>query len=469
MKDEPAVSFGDLAAVTMGRLILPGEEGYDAARRVWNAIIDRRPAVILRCEGLDDIVEGVRYAALHGLSVSVRGGGHNVAGHAVGDGALMLDLSAMRRVTVDREARLAWVEGGATWAEVDAATQAHGLATPGGLISETGVGGLTLGGGVGWLRSQHGLTIDNLVAAEVVTADGTVCIASADSHTDLFWALRGGGGNFGVVARFCLALHHFGPGVMFALPIYLAEDGAGPIRAWRDYLADKSDEVASLCEFSTLQGGPDIPAEHWGKRCFTLAAIFAGDVEEGERVLEPLRHLGRLAADFSGRMAYIDAQRLFDPLYPAGAYRCYWKSHLLGKLTDEMIDEGLANALTNPSDRSISSFWNFGGATSRVPADATAFGDRSFGWMYSLDSVWEQEADDEAVISWTRAAWERFRRHALDGRLYLNFAGLDDDGPELTHVAFGRNFERLAAVKLRYDPKNMFRFNQNISPAQETN
>jgi FAD/FMN-containing dehydrogenase len=443
---------------------LPGEAAYDATRAVWNAMISRYPAAILRCTSQDDVLEGVRFAAKHGLSVSIKGGGHNVAGHAVGDGSLMLDLSPMRGVAVDPVARTAWVEGGATWAEVDAAAQAHGLATPGGLISETGVGGLTLSGGVGWMRSKHGLSIDNLIAAEVVTADGSVCLASADSHSDLFWALRGGGGNFGVVVRFCFALHPFGPEVMFALPVYLAADGAGPIRFWRDFLADKSDTVASLCEFSTLPESPDIPAEHWAKRCFTLAAIYSGDAAEGERLLAPLRALGSLAVDFSGRMPYVEAQKLFDPLYPTGAFRCYWKSHLLTTLTDEMIDEGLTNAIASPSDRSISSFWDFGGATARVPADATAFGDRSFGWMYSLDSVWEWAEDDKKVMGWTRNAWARFRRHSHDGRLYLNFAGQDDDSAELTRDAFGRNYARLSAIKRQYDPGNMFRFNQNIPP-----
>ena len=461
----PNLPFDDLASRTAGGVFLPGDAGYDAARIVWNAMISRHPAAILRCTCRDDIVEGVRFAGRHGLAVSIKGGGHNVAGHAVGEGALMLDLSPMRGVVVDPVARTAWVEGGATWAEVDAAAQVHGLATPGGLISETGVGGLTLSGGVGWMRSRHGLSIDNLVAAEVVTADGEVCLANAESHGDLFWALRGGGGNFGAVARFCFALHPFGPEVMFALPIYLAADGAGPIRFWRDFLADKSDTVASLCEFSTLPESPDIPAQHWGKRCFTLAAIHAGDAAEGERLLAPLRDLGPLAADFSGRMPYVEAQKLFDPLFPTGAFRCYWKSHLLTTLTDEMIDEGLANAIASPSDRSISSFWNFGGATARVPADATAFGDRSFGWMYSLDSVWERAEDDEKVMGWTRAAWTRFRRHSHEGRLYLNFAGQDEDSAELTRDAFGRNLDRLSAIKRRYDPGNMFRFNQNILPA----
>ena len=465
MQSHPASpSFHELGASTTGAVLVPGDAGYDTVRGVWNAMISRHPAAILRCLTRDDIVAGVRFAAAMGLAVSVRGGGHNVAGHAVGDGALMLDLSPMRGVSVDPVARTAWVEGGATWAEVDSATQAHGLATPGGLISETGVGGLTLSGGIGWLRSKHGLSIDNLIAAEVVTADGSVRLASASDHPDLFWALRGGGGNFGVVSRFCFALHPIGPEVMFACPIYLARDGAGPIRYWRDFLADKSGVIGSLVEFSTVPDSLDFPAEHWGQRVFAIAAVYAGAAEEGEAVLAPLRDLGPLVADFSGRMAYADVQKLFDPLFPTGAYRCYWKSHFMTGLSDEMIDEGLANAVASPSNRSISSFWNFGGATAAVPAEATAFGDRSFGWMYSLDSVWERAEEDDRIMDWTRSAWTRFRRHSHQGRLYLNFAGQDADSAALTRDAFGRNYDRLAAIKTHYDPGNMFRFNQNIPP-----
>jgi hypothetical protein len=450
----------------LNALLRPGSEAYDAARIVWNGMIDRRPAAILRCRSVEDIRAGVRWAAGQGLPVSIKAGGHNVAGHAVGEGALMLDLSGMRGVTVDPVARLAWVEGGALWADVDAATQAHGLATPGGLISETGVAGLTLSGGVGWLRSRHGLTIDNLLAAEVVTATGDLVRADASENPDLFWALRGGGGNFGVVARFCFALHPLGPEVMFCAPIYPASAGAGPIRFWRDFVSRHADVVGSLVEFSTVPESEDYDRTYWGQRCYTLGAVYAGDAAEGEALVAPLRALGPLVADFSGRMDYCDVQKLFDPLFPTGQFRCYWKSHLLRELGDAMIDEGLQNALDNPSDRSISSFWNFGGATARVPAGETAFGDRSFGWMYSLDSVWERPEDDERVRGWTRARWERFRRHALDGRLYLNFAGQDEDSPDLTRSAFGREFARLAEIKAKWDPRNMFRFNQNIPPAR---
>ena len=447
-----------------GDLLAPGDDGYDAARSVWNGMIDRRPLAISRCKSVEDVIASVRFAGLHGLPVSIRGGGHNVAGHAVCDGGLMIDLSPMRGVRVGPGTRSAAVQGGALWADVDAATQAHGLATPGGLISETGVAGLTLSGGVGWLRSAHGLSIDNLLAVDIVTADGMLTRASPTEHADLFWAIRGGGGNFGVVVNFEFKLHPVGPTVMFAAPIYPLSAGAGPIKFWRDFLADKSDVVGSLCEFSTVAESGDYPQAFWGTRCYTLAAVYAGDAADGERLLQPLRELGPMVTDFSGQMPYCDVQKLFDPLYPAGEFRCYWKSHLLSQLTNEAIDEAIENAAASPSDKSISSLWNFGGATAAISAEATAFGDRSFGWMYSLDSVWRDAANDEAVMDWTRSAWNRARRHSHEGRLYLNFAGQDADSDELTRSAFGKHYGRLAQVKKRYDPSNMFRFNQNIRP-----
>jgi FAD/FMN-containing dehydrogenase len=359
-----------------GDIFMPGDSGFDEARAVWNAMIDRRPAIIARCRNTGDVIASVRLAGTRNLPIAIRGGGHNVAGHAVCDEGVMIDLSLMRGVDVDAVRRVAVAQGGALWRDVDAATQAHGLATPGGLISDTGVAGLTLSGGIGWLRAQHGLSIDNLVAADVVTADGALIRASADENSDLLWALQGGGGNFGVVVRFEFALHPIGPEVMFAAPIYAMEDGPGPIRAWRDFLARHGDRVGSLCEFSAAAEGEDFPEEHWGKRVYTLACVFNGDAEEGEALLQPLRELGDLVTDFSDRMNYCDVQQLFDTLMPAGDFRCYWKARYLTELPNEMIDLAMENASAAPSDNSISSLWNFGGATSRVAADATAFGDR---------------------------------------------------------------------------------------------
>ena len=448
-----------------GTVLAAGDAGYDAARAVWNAMIDRRPALVVRPVDTSEVRTAVLAAVAHGLPISVRGGGHNVAGHAVGEGALMLDLSALRAVDVDPVARVAYVGGGATWGEVDRASQVHGLATPGGLISDTGVGGLTLSGGIGWLRSAHGLAIDNLVGAEVVTADGSIVQATANGpHADLLWALRGGGGNFGVVTRFELALHPLGPSVYFCGPVYALDAGAGPIRFWRDFLADKHDRVGSLVEFSTIPANPDYPEAAWGRRVYTVAAMFAGDAAEGEALLEPLREQGSLVTDFSGRMPYTDVQRLFDTVAPFGQYRCYWKSRYLATLDDAAIDKMLAHNVRPPSPNSLSSIWNFGGATARVPADATAFGDRSMPWMTSFDSMWTAGADDAANIAWTRAGWDGMAPWAAGNRIYLNFPGHGEDA-SLIEQAFGaRNHDRLRAIKRRYDPSNVFRFNANIEP-----
>ncbi|MCA0928427.1 FAD-binding oxidoreductase [Ruegeria profundi] len=446
-----------------GKVIRPGHQGYDSARAVWNAMIDRRPGVIVQCQNTEDVISAVNHARAKDLPISIRGGGHNVAGHAVCDDGVMIDLSGMRSVTVDPEKRIALVDGGALWRDVDVASQAHGLATPGGLISDTGVAGLTLSGGIGWLRAKHGLSIDNLVAANVVTADGSLVRASAEENSDLLWALKGGGGNFGVVTQFEFALHPIGPEVMFAAPVYAVDDGPAPIRAWRDLMKKHGDLVGSLCEFSTA-GGEDFPQEMWGKKVYTLACVYNGDAADGETLLQPLRELDNIVVDFSGRMTYCDLQQIFDTLMPAGEFRCYWKARYLSDLSDEMIDLAMNNALTAPSDASISSLWNFGGATTNVAANATAFGDRSMGWMYSLDSVWSDPKDDASNIAWSRDGWDAAAPFGHKGRAYLNFPGHGEDGDALTRASFGENFARLVEIKTKYDPQNRFCFNQNIRP-----
>lgn len=462
----PAEALDALRGNVAGEVLGPADEGYDAARAVWNAMIDRHPAVILRPSSSLDVAAAVDFARAHGLPVSVRGGGHNVAGHGVGDGSVMVDLSRMRGVDVDAERRIARVQGGATWGDVDRATQAHGLATPGGLISDTGVGGLTLSGGIGWLRSRYGLCIDNLVAAEVVTADGVVRRADQDEDADLLWALKGGGGNFGVVTTFEFALHPVGPTVMFAAPIYPIEAGAEPIRFWRDFLADKGDRVGSIVEFSTIPEDPGYPQASWGRRVYTIAAVYAGDADEGEALLQPLRELGEVVTDFSGQIAYVELQRLFDAQTPAGEYRNYWKSRYLRGLPDEAIDAIVEGNQLPPSPNTLSSIWSFGGAMARVGASETAFGDRSMPWMFSVDSIWAEAGDDARNIEWTRSFWERMGAHSAGDRIYLNFPGHGEDAEKLVRSTFGDNFRRLAEVKQRYDPANIFRFNQNIRPAR---
>ena len=448
-----------------GEVLVSGQPGYDDARAVWNAMIDRKPLVIVKCKNADDVVKAVSYAREQNLPVSIRGGGHNVAGHAVCDDGVMINLSLMRGVQVDAKMRRARVEGGATWGDVDAETQKFGLATPGGLISDTGVAGLTLSGGIGWLRSAYGLCIDNILSVEIVTADGHKLTASDAENADLFWAIRGGGGNFGVVTMFEFALHPVGPQVMFCAPIYALEAGAGPIRFWRDFMADKNDKVGSTVEFSTVPEDDEFPREAWGKRVYTIAAVYAGDADEGEKLLQPLRDQGELVTDFSGQIEYCELQKLFDTLMPAGDFRCYWKSHYLNGLSDEVIDMIVQGNAQPPSPNTLSSIWNFGGATADVAADATAFGDRSMPYMFSIDSVWSDAADDDANIDWTRSFWQRMRAHSQHGRMYLNFPGQGEEGEKMLEDTFGANYPRLCEIKRNYDPDNRFRFNQNLKPA----
>ncbi len=460
-----STKLAELKTAIMGKVLSPSDDEYARARMVWNAMIDKKPAVIVQCKSSSDVAEAVNYARQSGLPISVRGGGHNVAGHAVCDDGVMIDLSLMRHVQVNAPSKLAWVDGGATWRDVDSETQKYGLATPGGLISDTGVGGLTLSGGIGWLRSRYGLCIDNMVSAQVVTADGNIVNASKSENADLFWAIRGGGGNFGVVTGFEFKLHELGPKVMFCAPIYPIEAGPEPIKFWRNFMSSKNHEVGSLVEFSTVAEGPDFPKEYWGKKVYTMAAVYAGDADEGEKILQPLRELGEMAADFSGQMDYCDVQQLFDTLMPAGEYRCYWKSHYLNGLSDEALDTILNNFQKTPSPNTLSSIWNFGGATADVAADATAFGDRSMPYMFSMDSVWREPSDDEKNINWTRNFWARMKDYSQDGRMYLNFPGQGEEGAKLLEDTFGENYSRLRAIKKKYDPDNLFRFNQNIQPA----
>jgi len=451
-----------------GDVLAPNDSAYDTARSIWNAMIDRKPALIARCLNSRDVSAALTFAAAQDLPVSIRGGGHNVAGHAVCDDGLMIDLSGMRSVAVDAEARTARVAGGATWGDVDAASQAHRLVTPGGLVSDTGVAGLTLSGGIGWLRSRYGLCIDNMLGVEIVTADGEIRRANEQQNADLFWAVRGGGGNFGVITEFEFQLYPLGPEVMFCAPIYALECGAEPIRFWRDFLSDKSDRIGSLVEFSTVPESDDFPSESWGKQVYTIAAVYAGDAEEGERVMQPLREVAPLVTDFSGRLPYCELQKLFDELMPAGQFRCYWKSLYLDRLTDELIDDILDGVTSVPSPNTLSSIWNFGGATAQPSADATAFGDRSMPWMYSIDSVWEGAGNDEKNIGWTRDLWGRMQKYSHNGRMYLNFPGQGEEGDKLLEDTFGAdNFKRLREIKAKYDPDNRFRFNQNIRPSND--
>jgi FAD/FMN-containing dehydrogenase len=467
MDRAPVPAADDVAALRTslrGRLLAPGDDGYDATRVVWNGMIDRRPAFIVCCAGVADVIESVAFARRHALPLSIRGGGHNVAGYAVCDGGLMIDLSAMRAVRVDPAVRRAWVQGGALWGDVDCETTVFGLATPGGLISQTGVAGLTLSGGFGWLRGTHGLCVDNLEAVDIVTADGRLLHAGADEHADLFWAVRGGGGNFGVVTGFTFRLHPIPPAMMFCGPAYPEARAAELIALWRDFMVHAPAALSSLAEFSTIPDDPAYPEAARGQRVISLAAVYDGPADEGEALVAPLRAFGAPLADFSDIMPYRTIQSLYDAIFPKGRDRCYWKSLYLRTLDNDVIGDIVAHLAKRPSDMTYSSIWAFGSTVQRVPAAATAFGDRSAPFMLSFDAIWPSPRDDGANIEWARAAWSDLQRYGT-GRMYLNFPG-HGEGDDLVQSALGPDiYAKLAQVKRVYDPSNLFRMNQNILPA----
>jgi FAD/FMN-containing dehydrogenase len=464
-----AATIEALRASLRGHLFQPGDGGYDGARLIWNGMFDKKPDLIARCRGTADVIEAVKFARENGLLTAVRCGGHNSAGSGSCDGGILIDLSAMNAVHVDPKVRLARVQGGATWGDFDREAQLYGLATPGGLISATGVGGLTLAGGLGWLRGKYGLSLDNLVSVDIVTADGVLRTVSESENADLFWGVRGGGGNFGVITSFEFKVHPVGPVVMFLAPVYRAEDAPRVMRGWRDFMATAPDEIGgTLVEFSTIAATPEYPEEAWGAKVITLAGVWAGPADEGERAVQPLRELADPLLDFSGQMPYCEVQRLYDGLFPKGVHRAYFKSVYLNDLDDAMIDEIAPRAADRASDLTLCSVWYMGGAVRRVAGDATAFGDRGMSWMLSIDGIWKDAADDEKNLAWARAFWADMK-HYSNGRAYLNFAGLGEEGQELVRTSYGAaNYERLVALKTKYDPTNLFQLNQNIEPrAQE--
>lgn len=458
--DEAAIT--QLAAGLRGALVRPDDAGYAEARRIWNGMIDRRPALIVRCRGAADVIQAVRFAREHRLLVSVRGGGHNVAGHAVADGGLMIDLSPMKGVHVDPRARTARVEGGATWGDLDHETQPFGLAAPGGVISTTGVAGLTLGGGFGWLRRKYGLSCDSLLSADVVTAAGQLATASETENADLFWALRGGGGNFGVVTSFQFRLYPVGPAVMAALVFYPIEAAAQVLRGWRDVMAKAPDEISSNAMLDTIPPTPEWPEALHGTPVAVVVAVYSGAVEEGQRALQPLRELATPLADISQPLPYTALQQLFDPLFPEGR-QYYWKSLDLNRLDDAAITTLIAYADKRPSPQNLIDLWALGGAAGRVPAPATAFGDRSAPYTLVLNSSWGDPAQSQTNIAWTRELWGAMQPFS-PGSAYLNFPGFGEEGETLVRASYGANYARLARIKAQYDPDNLFRLNQNIPP-----
>jgi FAD/FMN-containing dehydrogenase len=386
-----------------------------------------------------------------------------VAGTAVVDDGIVIDLSLMREVRLDDSRRTVHVQGGATWGDVDAVTHPFGLATTGGVVSETGVAGLALSGGVSWQRRRDGMSIDNLVSAEVVLADGRHVRASAHENSDLFWAIRGGGGNFGIVTAFEFRLHELGPEVFKLEVAYPLDQAERVLTAWRDAVADAPDELSSHGAIWTLPVVPELPEHLRGRPFVGVGGMYAGDPEDGERITRPLRELGTPLLDMSGTLPYFDLQRSLDAYFPAGL-RYYWKALYLDRFGDAAISQTVDWSRGRPSPRTLVIIRHCGGAIGRVDAEATAFGDRSAEWMLSIDSTWDDPADDEVNISWTRAYWDDARRYS-DGKTYFNFPGLLEEGQSMIRDSYGRNLERLAQVKAKYDGDNLFRLNQNIRPA----
>lgn len=442
-----------------GKTFWPGAVEYDESRDVWNAAIDRRPAYVVRCQEVEDVQAALALASAQGLPVCVRGGGHNIAGSAVAEGAAMLDLTPMDRVTVDPAARTARVGGGATFAKLDAKTQAHGLAVPGGVVSTTGVGGLTLGGGIGWLARRHGLTVDSLVSADVVLADGRCVTASATSHPDLFWGLRGGGGNFGVVSCLEFKLHAVGPETCFGPTFFALEEAETVLAAYAKHAPALSPDACVWANLMTAPPAPVLP-DHWhGRKVLTLMQFHAGAPETAQADLAPLYGgVTPLGSGFAPR-PFVEAQSFLDGTYAFGA-RNYWRSHNHLALTPGMISDLVSLAQDLPTPDSELLICQLGGAVQDTPADATAFAHRDVQFMSTPGVRWTDPDKDLHMIGWLRAASERIAEHAVPGA-YVNFIAEDGSAQK----AFAQNLARLREIKGRYDPANMFRSNQNIQPA----
>ena len=434
-----------------GEVIRAGDDQYDSSRGVFNAMIDRRPLAVLRCHDSSDVGRGIAFARRHQLPLSVKGGGHNVAGNAVCDDGVVLDLSPMKGVQVDPTTRTARAGAGLLLGELDRATQEHGLATPLGVVSLTGIAGLTLGGGLGWLNRKHGLACDNLVGADVVTADGTVLHADADNHPDLFWALRGGGGNFGVVTAFEYRLHRVGP--------VLAGAVSHPLETAREFLTLHDDLIASAPD--ELSTAVSLALDPTGRPVITVALCWCGPHDQGQAVLEPLRSYGRPIFDEVGSIPYADWQSGPDAGFPSGRLH-YWKAGWLRDLTDASITTLLDRLHTIPSSFSGIGLQHMGGAAARVAPTATAFAHRAEQYDMLILSQWSDPADTHQNITWTRETFTAMEPHLSDA-VYVN--NLGDEGRTRVQAAYGANYERLVEVKRHYDPDNLFQLNQNIAPA----
>ncbi|MFZ5427396.1 MAG: FAD-binding oxidoreductase [Thermodesulfobacteriota bacterium] len=459
------VGEGDIEALRSalrGGLLLPGDPGYDPARAIWNAMIDRHPGLIVQALGAADVMLAVNFARKHCALLAVRGGGHNIAGNAVCEGGMMLDLSRMRSVHVDPVAKRARVEPGALLSDLDKETQAFGLAVPVGINSTTGVAGLTLGGGFGWTSRAFGLTIDSLISADIVTADGVLRRADSSRNSDLFWAVRGGGGNFGVVTSFEFKLNSLGPRVLAGLIIHPLSGGRTLMREYRRLAAGAPDELTVWLVLRKAPPAPFVPVEWHGREVLIIALCHAGALADGESAAAPFRALGKPIADLVGPHDFVNWQAAFDPLLTPGA-RNYWKSHDFKELGDDACDALLDAASRLPTDECEVFVGNLGGQVNRVPPGDTAFPRRDVNFIVNMHTRWRDPGQDEACIAWARGLFKALAPYSM-GSVYVNF--MPGDETDRIRGAFGTNYERLAEVKRRHDPDNLFRLNQNIPAAK---
>jgi FAD/FMN-containing dehydrogenase len=450
-----------------GRVLRPGDPGLRDSREVFNAMYPSNPGLTVLPSGTADVVQAVLFARQHSLLLAVRGGGHSVAGFSAGDAGFLIDLSPLSAVLVDRERRLVHVQGGALWGDVDRETQQFGLAAPGGNVSDTGVAGLTLGGGYGHVRRKFGLSADNVVEAQVVGADGEVRTVSATSHPDLFWAIRGGGGNFGVVTAFTFRLHELGPQVATAGGFFPISELGSVLRRWRAFVADAPEEVSSSVSAITLPDHELVPEAVRNRPVAALSAVYAGPIEEAATALLPLKHIGQPIIDTSGLLPYTVLQSGFDSILQRNHFQAYWKSQYLRELSDAAIEELTNKAQERPFPLTSVSVLHMGGAINRVSSDESAFAERSAPFLVSIDGLWMDPTDNQRNIAWVRSVWDSLRPYGT-GSVYLNFLGRDgeDDASIEVGTAHASNLQRLAKLKKLYDPENLFRLNNNVLPAR---
>ncbi len=456
-----AYAVAALSQGLRGRVLTADTPGYDDARTIWNAMIDKRPAVIARCASAADVRRAVRFARETGLDIAVRGGGHNIAGSALVDGGLVIDLSPMKSVRVDPARRVAVVEPGVTLGEFDHDAQAFGLATPIGINSTTGIARLTLGGGFGWLSRTYGMTVDNLRPADVVTVDGEFVHASERENADLFWGLRGGGGNFGIVTAFELALHRVGPEVMAGLIVHPFDDAGALLRRYREVALAAPNELAVWVVMRKAPPLPFLPPEVHGTEVVVFGVLYSGDMKAGERVIAPLRAIAKPIADVVSPHPYTGFQAAFDPLLAPGA-RNYWKTHDLAPLRDEALDLAIDAVKRLPGPQCEVILAQMGGAIRDTSEDATAYSGRDADWIVNVHGRWTDAAEDERCVGWARRLFKDLTPYAT-GNAYVNF--MTNDEGDRVKTAYGRHYARLAALKQTYDPANLLRTNQNIAPA----